>query len=35
MTMPILVMVGIDLPACGHAVRLPLEQLNYLLKKQP
>ena len=30
MTVPILVIVGIDLRACRYAVRLPLEQLNYL-----
>ena len=30
MTVPILVIVGIDLRADGHAVRLPLEHLSYL-----
>ena len=30
MTVPILVIVGIDLRACRYALRLPLEQLNYL-----
>ena len=30
MTGSILVIVGIDLRACRYAVRLPLEQLNYL-----
>jgi len=30
MTVPILVTVGIDLRADGHAARLRLEQLSYL-----
>jgi hypothetical protein len=30
MTVPIVANAGIDLRACGHAVRLPLGQLNYL-----
>jgi hypothetical protein len=30
MTVPIVVIVGIDLRACRYAMCLPLEQLNYL-----